>query len=329
MEDGTRHTSHRLISQRSEPSISAMKTCLILNPMAGRGAAGRRRDELEAALRAADLDYTLYTTHARGGATELTYQALSQGFERVVAVGGDGTINEVVNGLIGSRQLELGDACLGIIPLGTGSDFARAINGLSVDDLQGAVQRLVSGSLRSVDAGRVRVETAHQEVTRFFINGLGAGIDALVAAEAAKITWLTGMAAYIVASLRALATYRPGVMTVRYDGKALHRRLYFATLGNGHSQGGGFRMTPSGRIDDGLLDLCAVQSLRPDQVIRYYPRLIEGTHVSLPVVTMAQVREVEISSPKAFPVAVDGEVIATDAHRVHAEVMPGAVRLIA
>jgi diacylglycerol kinase (ATP) len=305
-----------------------MKTCVILNPAAGRGAAGQRRDELEATLRASGLDYTLFTTHGRGGATELTYQAIGQGFTCVAAVGGDGTINEVVNGIIGSRQSGIGEASLAIIPLGTGSDFVRALDGFAVGDLSGAVRRIVAGATRPVDVGQIRVEAGSQELTRVFINGLGAGIDALVAVEVGKITWLTGIGAYIVASLRALATYRPGVMTVRYDSKELRRRLYFATLGNGRFQGGGFQMTPTGRIDDGLLDLCAVNSLRPDQVLRYYPKLLDGSHVTLPVVTTAQVREVEISSSKPFPVATDGEVVATDATCVQVEVLPGAIRLV-
>ncbi|PDV97360.1 diacylglycerol/lipid kinase family protein [Candidatus Chloroploca asiatica] len=306
-----------------------MKICVILNPAAGRGVAGQRRAELEAALRRADLAYTLVATHSRGGATELAFQAIDRGFDCLVAVGGDGTINEVVNGIIGSRQRDLGDAKLGIIPLGTGSDFVRALAGFSDGDLNSSVQRITAGVTRPVDLGQIVVEAGNQELHRIFINGLGAGIDAQVAVEVPKITWLSGIGAYIVASMRALATYRPGVMSVRYDGKEFRRKLYFATIGNGRFQGGGFLMTPSGVIDDGLLDLCAVQSLRFDQVIRYYPKLIEGTHVSLRVVTTAQARSLSIASARPFPVATDGEVVATDASAVHIEVMPGAIQLLA
>jgi YegS/Rv2252/BmrU family lipid kinase len=269
------------------------------------------------------------TTHARGGAIELTFQAIERGCTCVAAVGGDGTINEVVNGIIGARERGVGDATLGIIPLGTGSDFIKALDGVVAGDLHGAITRLVAGATRPVDVGQITVQAGSQEFKRAFINGLGAGVDAQVAVEVGKITWLTGFAAYIVASMRALATYRPGLMTVRYDGKELRRRLYFATLGNGRFQGGGFLLTPAGQIDDGLLDLCIVQSLRPDQVIRFFPKLIDGTHVDLPVVTMAKARQIEISSPVPFPVATDGEVIATDATLVAIEILPGAIRLVA
>jgi diacylglycerol kinase (ATP) len=305
-----------------------MKTCVILNPMAGRGAAGQRRDELEGALRGAGLEYTLLTTHARGGATELAFQAVERGFEAVVAVGGDGTINEVVNGVVGSAQAGGGDAALGVVPLGTGSDFARMIDGLGSQDLGAVARRLAAGTTRPVDIGQIVVETGGRELRRFFINGLGAGIDAQVAVEVGKVTWTTGMAAYIIASLRALATYKTSQMTVRYDGKEFRRKLYFATVANGRWQGGGFLLTPSAQIDDGALDLCAVQSLRFDQVIRYYPKLLDGTHVELREVTTAQARQLEISSPTPFPVATDGEVVATDATRVTVETLPGAVRLL-
>ncbi len=305
-----------------------MKTCVILNPAAGRGAAGQRRGELEAALSASGLDYSLVATHGRGGAIELTYQAIERGFTCVAAVGGDGTINEVVNGIVGSRRRGVGDATLGIIPLGTGSDFVKALDGFAGGDLHGAVRRLVAGKVRPVDVGQIAVTAGAQELERVFINGLGAGIDAQVAVEVGKITWLTGIAAYMVASMRALASYKPGLMTVRYDGNELRRKLYFATLGNGRFQGGGFLLTPAGKIDDGLLDLCAVQSLRPDQVLRYYPKLLDGTHVELPVVTTAQARQIEISSPVPFPVATDGEVVATDATRVLVETLPGAISLV-
>jgi diacylglycerol kinase (ATP) len=305
-----------------------MKTCVILNPMAGRGAAGQRRSELEDALRAAELDYVLFATHGRGGATELAQQAVERGYQAVIAVGGDGTINEVVNGIVASSREGAGEAALGIVPLGTGSDFARMIDGLGGQDLGVVARRIAVGATRPVDVGEIVVETGGRELQRYFINGLGAGIDAQVAVEVGKVTWVTGIAAYIIASLRALASYKTSQMTVRYDGNELRKKLYFATVANGRWQGGGFLLTPGAQLDDGLLDICAVQSLRFDQVIRYYPMLLDGSHVELREVTMAQARQIEISSATPFPVATDGEVVATDATRVTVTTLPGAVQII-
>ncbi|MEI7642793.1 MAG: diacylglycerol kinase family protein [Chloroflexales bacterium] len=305
-----------------------MKTCLILNPWAGRGAAGQRRPELEAALRAAGVDFDMVETHARGGATELTYQAMERGYGCVAAVGGDGTINEVVNGLLGGREQSGREAVLGIVPLGTGSDFVKALDGVEPNDLAGAARRLATGRIRSVDVGMITVESPAGAERRHFINGLGMGIDAQVAVESLKLTGLKGFAVYLMAIIRALATYKANVMTVRFDGNEVRRRLLFASVASGRSQGGGFLMTPEALIDDGLLDLCIVEKLRLDQIIRHLPKLMEGSHTKLREVTMGRARHVEVTCQSGIPVATDGEVVATAATRVCVDVLPGAVRLV-
>jgi YegS/Rv2252/BmrU family lipid kinase len=304
-----------------------MKTCVILNPMAGRGLAGQRRFELEAALRGAGIAYELLTTRSRGGATELAAQAVVRGYETVIAVGGDGTINEVLNGLLAGAEGDAGAVALGVLPLGTGSDFVKMLDGFDAD-LASIARRLAAGNTRPIDIGQITVETGGRELRRAFINGLGAGIDARVAVEVASVTWATGLAAYMIASLRALANYRPSPMTVQYDGRELHRRLYFATVANGRWQGGGFLLTPGASLDDGALDLCIVPKLRLDQVIRYYPKLFDGSHTELKMVTTAQARQITISGAAPFPVATDGEVVTTDATHVTVETLPGALRLL-
>jgi YegS/Rv2252/BmrU family lipid kinase len=306
-----------------------MKTCVILNPWAGRGTAGQRRPELEAALRAAGVAFDLVTTYARGGATELTYQAIERGYECVVAVGGDGTINEVVNGLLGGRERLGREAALAIVPLGTGSDFVKALDGFEPNDLTGAARRLAAGRTRLVDAGLITVESPAGQERRYFINGLGMGLDAQVAVESLKITGLKGIAVYLMAIIRALASYKAHVMTVRFDDYEVRRRLLFASVAGGRCQGGGFWMTPESQIDDGLLDLCIVERLRLDQIIRYLPRLMEGSHTTLREVTMGRARQIEVICQAGIPVATDGEVVATAATRVRVEVVPGAIQLVA
>src|SRR5262245_32261900 len=181
------------------------KTLVIINPWAGRGAAGRRRPELEATLAQAGVEYAVVTTHAHGGAIELAWQGVERGYERIVAVGGDGTINEVVNGIKGAEAGLGRRAQLGIIPLGTGSDFVKVLEGVEPNDLAGGARRLAGDRLKSVDLGRVRVG---DDEPRFFINALGMGFDAQAAAEALKLTKLKGMAVYLVAIIKALANYK-------------------------------------------------------------------------------------------------------------------------
>jgi diacylglycerol kinase (ATP) len=317
-------TCHSLLVTRH----SLMKTLIILNPWAGRGTAGQRRGELEAALGRAGVAFELVTTYARGGATELTYQAIERGYGRVVAVGGDGTINEVVNGLLGARQRLERSAQLGIVPLGTGSDFVKTLAGLEPNDLDGAARRLAQGQTHLIDAARITVEAGSQELQRYFINGLGMGIDAQVAVESLKLTRLKGFAVYLVAIIRALASYRPSIMTVRYEGRELRKRMLMASVANGRCQGGGFWITPEALLDDGALDICLVEQMRLDEIIRHLPKLMEGSHMALRQVTMGRAQQIEVVSNAPMPVATDGEVVATDARRVLIEVLPAAVELV-
>lgn len=305
-----------------------MKRCVILNPWAGRGLAGQRRGELEQALRAADLSFELVTTHARGGATELTYQAIERGYEQIIAVGGDGTLNEIVNGIVGCRESGGQSAALGIVPIGTGNDFIKALDWEPVNGLGAAVQRLATGHTRQVDAARITVEAGTRELQRCFINGLGMGLDAQVAVESLKLTRLKGFSVYVVAIIRALANYKAHPMTVRFDEYEVRRKLLFTSVANGRCQGGGFWMTPEARLDDGLLDLCMIDKMRLDEIIRHIPRLMEGTHTQLRQVTMGRACRVTITCSRPIPVATDGEVVATDAQKVTVEVLPRALTIV-
>ncbi len=301
------------------------KVLVILNPWAGRGTAGRRRPELEQSLREIGADFDIVTTHAVGGAIELAWQGVERGYGRIVAVGGDGTINEVVNGIKGAEASLGRRARLGVIPIGTGSDFVKALDGVEANDIHVGVRRAVSDRMRAVDLGRARVG---DNAPRFFINALGIGLDAQVAAESLKLTKLKGLAVYLVAIIRALANYKAHPMTVEYDGNRIHRRLLFASSANGRCQGGGFWMTPDALIDDGLLDLCMIDNMRLDEIIRYIPKLMEGTHTGLKQVTMGRARNISVTCAAPLPVATDGEVIATDARHITVEALPGAIEVL-
>lgn len=302
------------------------KLLVIINPWAGRGAAGRRRPELEAALRSVGVEHEIVSTHAHGGAIELAWQGVERGYERIVAVGGDGTLNEVVNGIKGAEASLGRRARLGIIPLGTGSDFIKTLEGVDANDIGGGIRRVTGERVRTIDLGRVQVG---DDEPRYFINALGMGFDAQAAAKSLKLTKLKGLAVYLVAILRALVNYKAHPMNVEYDDKHLHRRLLFASVANGRCQGGGFWLTPDASIDDGLLDLCLVDKMRLDEIIRHIPKVMEGSHTHLRQVTMGRARSISVTSAASIPVATDGEVISTDARSVRVEVLPGALDVLA
>ena len=300
------------------------KTIIILNPAAHSDRASSLEDQIQSL--SDDLEVRL--SKMPGDAERIARTAAREGFTTIIAAGGDGTINEVVNGLLGGRERFGREAALGIVPFGTGSDFVKVLDGVEPNDMAGAVRRLATGRTRPVDVGLISVESPAGTERRHFINGLGMGIDAQVAVESLKLISLKGFAIYLMAIIRALATYKSHVMTVRFDDYEVRRRLLFASVASGRSQGGGFLMTPEALIDDGLLDLCIVDKLRLDQIIRYLPMLMEGSHTRLRVVTMGRARHIEVTCQNGIPVATDGEVVATSATRVCVDVVPGAVQLV-
>jgi diacylglycerol kinase (ATP) len=301
------------------------KILIVFNPWAGRGKAGRQLPALEAALKSANLPYEISYTHVRGGATELVWQGIERGFDTIVAAGGDGTINEVVNGIKDSEVKFKRRATLGILPLGTGSDFVKSLDGFGSNDLVESVQRLVRRRTSTVDLGRVTVSNGP---SRIFVNAVGMGIDAQVAAESLKIKSVSGLAVYLLAIFRTLRNFKAATMTVQYDGQKVQKPLMFASVSNGRCQGAGFWLAPTALLNDGRLDLCFVDKVGLVKSIRYLPLLMKGRHVNLPEVTMGLAKKINISCEAPMPVATDGEVVSTDAREIVVEVLPAALDVI-
>lgn len=304
------------------------KLAVILNPWAGRGLAGRQRAKLERALQAAALPFHLLTTDRAGGATALATEALAHGYRPIAVVGGDGTLNEVASAIL-HHQAQCGEQVpLGIVPVGTGSDFIKSLPGFAPNDIPAAVARLAGGRTWPIDAGRICVSTGSQQHSHYFINNLALGIDAHVAAETQQLTRLKGLAAYLVGALRALARYQPQPVTLRFGTTELVQSFLLATVANGRCQGGGFWLTPDAQLDDGQFDLCLVAPLRPTAIIRYLPLAMRGKHTTLPRVHMATASQVDIAYTRPALVVTDGEVIATVAQRVQVELLPQTLAVI-
>lgn len=270
---------------------------------------------MRAALAAAGLEFELVRTAYPNHARELAAAAAQENrYSAVVAAGGDGTINEVVNGLLGSATP------LGLIPIGTGNDLVKLLD-LPPDQPQVAAQRLRDGRIRPVDIGIAN--------ERAFINGLGCGFDAQVTVESRRPTRLHGFAVYLVALVRALANYQSPRMRVSFNDQTIEQRMLLVTVGNGRCHGGGFWVTPDALIDDGKLDLCVAAYMRLDEIVRNVPKVLKGTHTKLKQVRMAHVTEVTIESDAPMPVHVDGELLGTTLRRVDVQLRPGALNLLA
>jgi diacylglycerol kinase (ATP) len=295
---------------------------VILNPVAGRGYGARVEPELRRFLEAEGLDFDLVRTARPWHAAELAEQAVGDGFEIVVAAGGDGTTHEVVNGLMAAW--DGGKAgTLGIIPIGSGSDFAHTVG--VPPHLQAACHCLAHGQARVVDVGRV---TLPGRAPHYFDNTVGIGFDGVVTLEALKVKRLRGIALYLPVVLKTVfLSHKAPRVTIEYNGQELVLPALMVCIANGPREGGGFLVAPQAQPDDGLFDLCIVGEVSRLAMLALVPHFMKGTHVSREPVTMARARRVTISSPDDLVVHMDGEILCTDGHRLEFEILPRRLRV--
>jgi YegS/Rv2252/BmrU family lipid kinase len=273
----------------------------IVNPAAGKGVGKKVFNSLLGELDRTSTSYDIVETTAPGHATEAARTASTP---VIVSVGGDGTINEIANGITGSTKT------LGIIPAGSGNDFIKSI-GVPRRPLQ-ALQTLLQGATRPVDIGTVRCTTARERggnfAPRLFVNGVGVGFDAAVAARTREIPFLSGTALYVLAVLQTLGKYAPPKFKIQFDGSSHEVRGLLIAVGNGKCAGGGFYLTPDARVDDGFLDVCSVDEKNIFQILGLMPRVMRGKHHNVPGVKFFRERGLVISADEPFYVHADGEI---------------------
>ena len=296
---------------------------VIFNPLANRGTASRLLPELERCL-AAHGGADLVQTTRPGEAAELAARAMERGCDIIVAAGGDGTVNEIVNGCL-SHTREEGPATLGIIPIGSGNDLAWTI-GIS-PDLETACARVFAGERREIDIGRITDEGGR---SRYFCNGVGIGFDGTVAREVHKITWAGGFTKYLIGLARTfILYYKAPPTTIRYSDKEIFDDIMMLTVSNGKRHGGGFVITPEATLDDGNLDLCIVPRLGRLSILQLIPKFLKGVHVGDPRVQMDRGQRVIVEVPEGLATHLDGEIFADAARRLDIEVLPRRLTIIA
>jgi YegS/Rv2252/BmrU family lipid kinase len=290
---------------------------IILNPYAGRWKGQRSMPAVEAALKEAGVDFDLVCTAGADHAIELAREAALGGYSPVVAAGGDGTIGEVVNGLM----LAAGDQTAGplaIIPLGSANDFIQTLG--TPADVKGACQLLRTGQARTIDVGRVN--------ERYFINDVGVGFEPQVTLESRKIKRLRGKLIYLVAVLRAVRNPIQAHMTIEWDGgQRVSKPILMVSVANGRCTGG-FWLTPHAEVDDGELDLIFADALSRLQILRFLPEVMRKTHLDKDPVTYGRARHIVITSEDPVPVVADGEIMTTEGHHLEIEVLPGRIQVL-
>jgi diacylglycerol kinase (ATP) len=291
--------------------IARVATLAIVNPAAGRRSGARIWSDLVAHLESIRA-WQCVATEYRGHARELAQRAATDGVERVVAIGGDGTISEVAGGLAHSHT------ALGIIPVGTGNDSARSL-GIPRDPL--AAARLAqTGNPRAIDLG----EIATLQAAAYFVSVAGFGFDAAVASRVNRMPRLTGgTLPYVAGVLLTLWLYRAAHVRLKLDGRRVERALFLGAVANHARYGGGMQIVPHARADDGLLDLCLVRDLSRLEVLRLMPKLYSGGHVGNRAVELFSFRELTAEADTPVQAHADGELIGELPIRV--SVRPGAL----
>jgi YegS/Rv2252/BmrU family lipid kinase len=283
-----------------------MNTVFIVNPASANGATGRRWAEVSRRLRALGVEHETAMTNAPGHATDLAADALSAGVDSLIAVGGDGTLNEVANGFF--REDRTPVAALGLLPLGTGGDFRRTLN-LPLK-LEEAAMLIKRRKLRLIDVGRIQMKGLDgQPYTRCFVNIADAGIGGVVVERVNNTSKLLGgRVSFQYASLRVLLSYDPQEMEVKSAEGSFSGRAQNVVIANCQYFGGGMWVAPQASPDDGLFDVIVFGDIARMEAIRSIGSIYKGKHVSNPKVQGWRSARVEVSSDDRVLIDVDGEM---------------------
>jgi len=301
------------------------KTLLIFNPMADRGRSGQQASDLRAMvdeMGGADWQGTEYPAQA----TEIAAQAALEGYHTIVALGGDGTVHEIVNGLM---KIEAAHRPrLGIVPIGSGNDFAGGA-GITMNNPQEAIKRVFTGTPKPVDIARIQDGMGR---TEYFDNTLGIGFDAAINIRSRSIQSLQGFMMYLTATLLTIARdFAAPHMKVTYDGGALDQPIMMLTVGNGPREGGGFMTTPDSKVDDGLLDFVYVEQVSKLRMLQLVPKFMKGVQAKEKEVKILRTTHLVVDADRALPIHADGELFApyeADVRHVEITLVPGAIQVI-
>ena len=281
---------------------------LVVNSRAGKGGVAKSLPELESHLRQRDLEYEVRTTEGPGHASVLAREALEEGKRFVVAVGGDGTIHEVVNGMIRDDKPVLPDAVLGVVAAGTGCDFIKTFG---IPAMPGhAAAHLDGPESFPIDIGKITYQQDGETVTRYFANIAEVGIGAAVVAKAAKLPRFLGPTVYFFAFWMELRRHRIAQVKVDLVDRVYDGYMNNLVVANGQFFGGGMKVAPKAAPTDGLLDI-QIEHARKREAIAIMPKIYKGTHVPHPDIEEAKRVRISIEADRPLPIEADGEVLGT------------------
>lgn len=300
------------------------KVKIILNPMADMHNAWRVANDLRPVINeygGADWSGTVYPTHA----TALAQQAGEQGYDMVIAMGGDGTVHEVVNGLM--QLPESQRPILGVVPVGSGNDFAHAIGVPLQSDR--ALAHALNGEPSLIDVGVMTDDHGRRE---YFDNTLGIGFDAVVTIRSHKLPLLRGFLMYLTAVIQTIILNHDAArMQLETDGRKSEQENLMLVMCNGPREGGGFLVAPDAKVDDGVLHFAMIEKCSRLTMFSIVPRVMAGTHGSFKEVTLGACKKMSLKADRPLYIHADGEIytgFGSDLRELSVEILPGALKIV-
>jgi len=281
---------------------------VIANPQSGRGKVGKEFGEFERILRGDGLDYRIVRTTHPGHATEIARAALAGGERYLVAAGGDGTVHEVVNGMLQDGQPVAADAVLGVVASGSGCDFVRSF-GLPGGAVR-AARHLAGEGVRHIDVGMVTFTAGTTRAARYFPNIAEAGLGGAVTARASRLPAFLGPAKYFCGFWLTLPGFRPATVRLDADGQAFQWRAHNVVVANCRFYGGGMQISPRSEPDDGVLDVLVMAGPKSD-AFTLLPKIYRGSHLPHRNIVELQAGRVRIETDPPFRIEADGETLGT------------------
>jgi diacylglycerol kinase (ATP) len=303
------------------------KTKFIVNPIAGLGSGKLALPVIDRLANGLSLDYEIISTEHPGHAIDLAEQAAENGFMTVISVGGDGTANEVLNGLMQAWNQGYQETTMGILGVGRGNDFAYGF-GIPAG-LEEGFEVIHKNQPRFMDVGFI--VGGDYPKGRYFGNGVGIGFDAVVGFEAAKLTHIHGFLNYVVAALRTIFLYfHAPTLRIEYDNQVITQPALMVSIMNGRRMGGGFMMAPSALTDDGLLNLCIAGQLSRIGILKLIPIFMKGTQAAHPQIKTGSASKVHILAMDGIlPTHADGETICVAGKELTIELMKRPIKILA
>lgn len=286
--------------------MPALLVKVIVNPVAGAYSTRRKWPIISKLLKRIGLSFDFQYTEGVGHAIELARTAASDGYRYLVAVGGDGTVNEVANGILYSTGAA--ETALGVVSTGTGSDFARS-TGIP-RDFPTACSTLTSPRRLIIDVGVVEYQSKGQTLRRFFVNAAGVGFDAAVVEKTEHLPkYFGGTVPYVAGVLRALFSYKNKLVVIRVGDEVESGRVLNVVVANGGYLGGGMHVAPQAELGDSLLDVVIIGDMGKFEVLKEFPTVYKGTHINHPKVKVKKVSRLTIQSPEPMLIHADGELL--------------------